>query len=195
MTPQLTTAQLTALRNEITNSTDPEIVAARGNGANIGRDDTRLAAHFNGVSADRLWRPDAPAGDVLDSVDFTAFTPTDSPDITVMWTNRGGASQIKQRNLQMLTFRDQLDCTRARTRNGLLDAVTNLPTGVAGAAVSAGGANGQRTMTAISRLASRAERFFANPTPAVTGTVTGYLPTAYGLIDPSEIGRAMNNNG
>ena len=197
MTPELTPAQRTTLRNDILNSTDPAVIAARGNGTDIGRDDTTLAALYNAADAagNLLWRTDAPIADVLDSIDFTAYTPNGALDSTAAYTNRCLAAQTKQINLQLMMppSRLTLDATKARTRSGLLDAVTNLPTGNGGAAQSAGGSGGDRTITSLTRVASRAERLLAQAAPATTGNITAYLPRPYGAISPSEIALAMNN--
>lgn len=55
---QLTDAQLLTIRADITNSTDPAVIAARGNGAEIGRDDTTLAVIYSAPSspAFTVWR-------------------------------------------------------------------------------------------------------------------------------------------
>lgn len=53
----LTNAQKNTLKNDILTSVDPAIVAARGNGADIGRDDTTLAALYNAkaVPTTKAW--------------------------------------------------------------------------------------------------------------------------------------------
>lgn len=51
----LTPVQLTTLRADITNSPDPLVIAARGNGADIGRDDTTLAKLYNLPGTARVW--------------------------------------------------------------------------------------------------------------------------------------------
>jgi hypothetical protein len=58
----LTDAQLIVIRSNITNSTDPAVVAARGNGADIGRDDTTLSAIYSAPSSPAVivWRTAVP---------------------------------------------------------------------------------------------------------------------------------------
>ena len=134
-----------------------------------------------------VWHTKAPAQTIFDSITWSAFTPTDIADTTVVFTNRTMVVNIKQMNLQnMLVGRDTIDCSRANVRAGLRDAVIALPTGTLGAAVSAGGASGATVMTACTRTATRAEKALASGS-ATTGTVTGNLLTFEGNLSPQDV--------
>lgn len=95
----------------------------------------------------RVWRTDTPSGDILDAIDWTRYTPNtvpsgaDTPAVAALFLNRAMLIQTKQMNLQTMTRREAIDCSKAGARNGLSDAVVNIPAGNNGALVSAGGSN------------------------------------------------------
>jgi hypothetical protein len=139
-----------------------------------------------------VWGTAVPVGVISDAIDFASYTPNGTIDGTAALTNRLLAAQTKQIALQlMLQGRESLNCSRARVRSGLLDAVTNLPTGNGGAIVSAGGTDGQRVMNAITRQATRGEKLFTQ-SAVTTGTVTANRLTYEGEINGDDISRALS---
>jgi hypothetical protein len=94
---------------------------------------------------------------------------------------------IKQMVLQtMLMGQDYLDCSKALIRSGLRDSTIQLPSGAAGAMVTASGSSAVTLLTACLRPATRLEALLA-PGTAQTGTVTGHLFTFQGDVDGYQI--------
>lgn len=140
-----------------------------------------------------VWRSDTPVRDIIDAITWSAYTPNDTPDNTATFTNRALVIQTKQMNLQlMLQGRQNLDTTKPNIRSAIRDAVINLPSGVSGASVTAGGASGVTVLTACLRKATRGEKLFASGT-ATTGSVTGNLMVIEGQISTGDISQAMSN--
>jgi hypothetical protein len=139
------------------------------------------------------WNTSTPTSDILDSINWTAYTPTDTADSTALYTNRIGIIGIKQMNLQnILSGRATIDASKSGIRAGLRDSVIALPSGVSGAAVSAGGASGVNVLNACTRLSTRLEILFAN-TPVTTGTVSAVIYTVQGKINQQEISDIWGN--
>lgn len=185
----LTTQQLTTLRNAINAETDATFVGYRTNGQT-----TLMAEWLNQAAspAHLVWRTECPVSDLLDAIAFDQFTPNGAADGTATYTNRVLLVQTKQMNLQnMLIGRDRLNCSRSRVRGGLLDAVTNLPTGASGALVSAAGVNGVRVTNAMTRQASRVERLFATVSQQ-TGDTTAFVLTFEGSITADHVVAALS---
>jgi hypothetical protein len=138
-----------------------------------------------------VWRTEAPVSDVLDAIDFTKYTPTDAPDNTTTYLNRSINVQIKQINLQLLLQgRDRINASKANVRAALRDATIQLPTGAAGAAVTAGGANAVTVLTACTRSATLGEKYLAGGT-ATTGGVTANLLGFEGALSYPDVMGAM----
>lgn len=125
-----------------------------------------------------VWNPTASLDAVQEAVSWASLTPNDAPDGTATWTNRSLACQGKQKNLQMLLTRPSgtIRGDLSRTRTGLQDALTNVPSGTAGAPVDAGwlGATGARL--ALQRAATEGEKLFA------TGAGTTANPATMALV-------------
>jgi hypothetical protein len=188
MATQFTGPQLQTLKAAILAETDPGFVTARTNGQT-----GVMAAFFNAAASPvhAVWGTSISTGVVQDAIDYTAYTPNGTIDATAAVTNRLLAAQTKQMNLQlMLQGRDSLNCSRARTRSSLLDSVTNLPTGNAGALQSAGGTDGARVMNALTRPATRGEKLFTLA-PVTTGTVSANLLTFEGSVSEGDINAAQ----
>jgi hypothetical protein len=137
-----------------------------------------IAAIYNADAAGpyTVWRSSISTDVVFDGVTWANFTPVDAPDATVIWTNRSLACQGKQFNLQtMLSGRLTIACGRSTIRAGLQDALTNLPSGVSGATLSAGWV---AVRDSFKRNASRFEKLFA------TGTGTFAAPADMVLEGP-----------
>lgn len=152
-----------------------------------------IAALLNApaVPAFPVWRTDAPVSDILDAISWATFTQTDAVDGTSNQTNRLLAVQTKQMNLQsMLQGRDTVNASKANVRAGLRDAVIGLPTGAAGAALSAGGAGGATVLAALIRSATLGEKILAG-VPAQTGPTTATLLQHEGPILYQEVVAAM----
>lgn len=143
--------------------------------AAVGRNDTELARLLNLPSSTYVWRSTTPADEVADAILWDRLTPADAPDGTAIQTNRLLLCQTKQMNLQvLLQGRDSIGTGRANLRAGLTDALLNVPSGVGGATVDAGWLGAGRVKATITRLATVAEKVFANGTgtsgnPAVLG--------------------------
>ena len=140
-----------------------------------------------------VWRTNAPVQDIFDAIDWTKYTPTDAPDNTATFTNRALAIQTKQMNLQnMLVGRDSVNANKLNVRAGLRDAVIQLPSGVAGAFVTSGGASGVTVLTACTRPALRIEAILSGVS-ATTGTVTAFLIGYEGTINYQDVYAARNS--
>lgn len=188
----LTTTQRYTLRNNI--NADPALSAWPNN------DDGHLEI-VKAYALDSLtdvWRTDAPVQDIINAVDWSRYTPTDSAldtdtaAIAAAKTNRLLAVQTKQMNLQlMLQGRDTLDCSKPSIRTGLRDCVVQVPTGASGAMTNPGGPNGGTVLTACIRKANRGESLFAT-IQATTGATTAYLLTFEGLVTLEDVREARN---
>lgn len=124
---------------------------------------------------------------VYDAISWDKFTPTDAPDTTQIYMNRLLAIQTKQMNLQnMLVGRESIDGRKANVRAGLRDAVIALPSGVAGASVTAGGASGSTVLTMLTRNATLAEKILVTSSPT-TGNVTAGLMGFEGSVSYQDV--------
>lgn len=140
------------------------------------------------VPAFPVWRTEAPVTDILDAITWSAFTMTDAPDGTALQTNRLLAVQTKQMNLQsMLQGRDTVNASKANVRAGLRDALLALPTGAAGAPVSAGAT---AAVAAMTRPATLGEKVLAGA-QAQTGATIANLLQHEGPILYQEVVAAM----
>lgn len=152
-----------------------------------------IEAAYNAPSATNflVWRTDVPVSNIYDSIDWTKYTPADTPDATVTFTNRALVIQTKQMNLQnILQGRATIDASKANTRAGLRDAVIALPAGASGASIAAGGASGVATLTACTRIATRLEQLLVTSSPT-TGKVTAGVMGFEGQISYSDVQTAM----
>lgn len=121
-----------------------------------------LTDYYNGPASPDffVFRRDVPVDDVFDRVNWANMTPSPAPDTTQAWANRSLACQGKQFNLQtLLVGKTTIDATKSSLRSGLQDALTDLPSGAAGALRQAGWTQVQ---TILARLATRGEKLFAN---------------------------------
>lgn len=193
----MTPAQLSTVRTAVI--ADPTAAAYRTAGNAF-----ELRAWLNAVpqsGAVSVWRTDAPVAAVLDAIDFSKYTPTAALDDATLTTSllcdqrqaQLMAIQTKQMNLQTMVFgRTALDASKPNIRAGLRDAVIGLPSGAAGAAISAGGAGGQTVLTACTRSARRVEAMLVGA-DATTGPVTAKLLGFEGSADESDVNWLINN--
>jgi hypothetical protein len=146
---------------------------------------------YNTSSAVDVWRTDAPVQGIYDAINWSAYTPTDAPDNTVLYTNRLLNIQTKQMNLQnILQGGSTVDASKANLRAGLRDAVIALPSGASGSSISAGGSGGAAVLAACIRKATRIEKLFATQS-ATTGPTTANLLTFEGAISSDDVQQAM----
>lgn len=174
---QLDAAQRTTLRNDIQNSTDPAVIAARGNGADIGRDDTTLAAIYNAPSSKVVWRTDVARADIYHQTSVAALaggTPT-----TWNWTTYKSQNVSEQNAWVQMFMGDLADFSLANLRAGV-DAIFS----------GSGAPAAQRAHVAAiaKRYATRAEALYTTgdgsvATPATLGP--------QGALTPSDIGAAF----
>ena len=85
-----------------------------------------------------------------------------------------------------MLFRDKIDGRKANIRAALRDAVIALPAGVAGAAVTAGGASGATVLTALTRNATVTEKILVTSSPT-TGNVTAGLMGFEGTVTYQDV--------
>lgn len=140
-----------------------------------------------------VWKTNTDVNDIYDQIDFSKYTPVDSPDSTTLYTNRAYAINIKQMNLQtMLIGRSFLNTAKVIIRSSLRDAVIAVPAGTGGANVSPGGASGVNVLNTCTRLATRIEKLLVNASQGsdTTGTVTARVMGFEGTIQPSDIDEA-----
>ena len=190
--PLTTPAQITALRNAIDSETDPVFVGYRNEGAT-----GLMSQWFNQPTnpAHVVWSTGVDVNVLLDAIAFDQYTPTQQPAdaSAAIFTARLLAIQTKQMNLQNMTIgRDRINCFRNRVREGLLDAVVNIPSGNNGALRSAAGADGTRILNAMTRVALRGEKIFAT-TSTSTGIVTAFNLGYEGQISDQDVVLALNN--
>ena len=119
-----------------------------------------------------VWRSSTPAASLFNSITWANLTPADAPDGSALFTNRAAACRAKQGSLQiLLQGQSSVASKHPNIRQGFQDALTNVPSGVAGANLGAGWAT---CKTAMIRTATVAEKLFA------TGTGTPAAPADLG---------------
>jgi hypothetical protein len=168
----LTSAQLVTLKAAILADSNVNSIPANPDG------DFAIAAYFNTVASPvfLVYRSDVPVQDIYNQITWANMTPTDAPDGTQTWANRSLACQGKQFNVQIiLQGQASINAAKANVRAGLQDGLTNVPSGVAGALVSAGW-NGVRD-NALARAATRAEKLYANTTGGKDGSTATLAAT------------------
>lgn len=165
----MTPAQIATLRAYIEANATYMAQPHNANGADY------IANDLNKVTADfYVWNNQTPVQAIFDAITWANLTPTDAPDGTTQWTNRSLACQGKQFNLQtILTGRESINASKGSVRNGLQDALTNVPSGAGGATQAAGWVT---VKNAMMKLATGLEKALAAGTgtaasPATTGDV------------------------
>lgn len=186
MGSQLTPAQLQTLKAGIL--ADPELAAepADSNGS------YSIMLKLNMLASPTVtaWRTDAPTAAIMDAIDWTKYTPSDTADNTATYTNRLLLVQTKQMNLQnIIVGRETVDASKANVRAGLRDAVIALPTGANGISTTAGGASAVNVMNALTRPITRGEQIFMGA-EVTTGSVTARLLAFQGDLTHDDIKEA-----
>lgn len=116
-----------------------------------------------------VWRTTTPAQDICNAIVWSALTPSDAPDTTQVYANRTLQCMAKQDNIQILVQgRDTIYSGKANIRTGFQDALTGLPSGVAGAVQGAGW---NAVKTAMTRPATVMEQLLT------TGVGTALTPS------------------
>lgn len=168
----LTTEQKQTLKTAINAETNVAFVALRQT-----NDEQGMADFYNVLTSPAwyAWRPVSSVPDVLNSISWASLTPADAADGTSLFTNRALVCQAKQLNLQIiLQGQQQVATGKLNIRQGLSDALQNVPAGVGGALVDAGWAGANKVKAVINRVVRRGERIFASGTgtTAVPGELT-----------------------
>ena len=183
----MTPAQLATLKAHIAANQDPAVISAATTG-----NDTELARLYNLPSTFYVWRSTTPADEIADAILWDRLTPVDTPDGSAIQTNRLLLCQAKQMNLQvLLQGRDTIGTGRPNLRNGLSDALLNVPSGVDGATQDAGWIGAGRVKATITRFATIAERAFATGTG--TAGSPGNLGSFEGSLTIQDIGDIRNS--
>ena len=185
----LTTAQQTSLRNSVNADGTLNTLPHNSDSAQ------QIADVYNATDASNtsVWWTAADVNKIFDAITWANFTPNDAADSTVTYSNRSLNIQTKQMNLQnMLVGRATVNAALVNFRAGIRDAVINLPSGTAGAPVSAGGASGATVLTACIRptTATKMEKL-VSAGPSTTGTVTADVLTFEGRLSYQDVMTAM----
>ncbi len=176
----MTPSQLTTLRTYVLAT--PALAA-------VGRNDTELARLLNLPSAFSVWRIDVPSTELSGAIKLSSFTPADTPDNTMLYSNRCALCELKQNNIRLLLGRDFITAQKLTTRQDLADALTNVPSGIGGAALDAGWLGAGKVKATITRFATVAESVFA--TGAGTANQPGDLGWE-GVLSVDDIGQMWN---
>lgn len=177
----LTTEQAATLAADIAN--DPVLNALPHNTDGA----FEIAAAYNAPASPDwyVWKTNASADDIYDAITWANLTPVDTPDGTALYTNRALQCQAKQINLQiMLQGKTTINAAKLKIRQGLTDALQNVPAGASGALLDAGWSP---VKTTLYRKATRLEKLFS------TGTGTTGVPATMaveGSIGYQEIANA-----
>jgi hypothetical protein len=174
----LTPEQAVVLRNDITNSADPAVIAARGGGA-VGRDDTTLAAIYNALASPAFfaWRTAVEKKEAVQAVSRTGTS--------FIWAGNGfitrSAGELEAWNQ---IFNSTLTCNPSLAN--VRQAFADIFSGAGNAAL-----NRTHLDVVARRQVTRAERLFATGTGADSSGGAGTLVWE-GTLSPSDIGRAFN---
>lgn len=173
-----------------------DIIAKQASGQPLDgiTDEVMIAAHYNGLTGTMAWRTEVPTRLVRSKIVLSSYTPNDAADNTATFTNRALLAQTKQINLQlMMQGIETLDMSIPQARSDLRDAVIQIPTGAAGAMVSASGASGVNVLTVCTRDATVGEMLFATGARGsdTTGTVTARVLTYQGDVSAQTVSDAI----
>lgn len=182
----LTNSQLATLAAAIAAETDSGFVSARDNGQT-----SLMAQFYNEPSSTSVWGNLMPVDGMFDAIDFANYDMLPAIDGTGEQRNRLIASQNKLLAVQvMLQGRSEINCKPNRTRDSLLTATTDIPSGNNGALRSAAGGGGSRILAAMQRLATRGEALYVGQ-PVATGDVSVPKLGFEGSISDSDISAAL----
>lgn len=159
----LTNAQKNTLKNDILTSVDPVIIAARGNGADIGRDDTTLAAIYNAkaVPTTKAWMTAVYRDDMFGAMNIAKYD---------------NLTAGKRDSWRMMCDYSPVSFAKAKLRK----AVTDIWGAVDAAVI----------LDNFTENASRAEVLFGGNT-ATESTVTALVRNWTGTITIDDLGQAF----
>lgn len=149
--------------------------------------DVAKALNLYPVADFLVWRTEAPVQDIINALDGSKYTPSDTiptttTELSQIYQSRILACQTKQISLQTLIIgRESINASKANVRNWLKDAVVQVPAGASGAFIQPGGANGTAALTACLRKATVIEKLLSVGS-AETGVTTGNLLGFEGAI-------------
>jgi hypothetical protein len=177
-TPNLTSAQAATLAADIAANTNtvtydlgagPQTVQIK-NTINIGVTADVIAAWYNllTVAAFYGYFNNVPLHSIIGSIRWKRLTPSDAISVA-NYLQQSSACQGIQFNIQlMLGFQTTLDATQRTVVQGFADALSAVPSGVAGAVQDAGWASavagGLMLPQVLSRLATNVEKLLADTT-------------------------------
>lgn len=161
----LTTAQRATLAAHIKASTNPAVVTARGNGADIGRDDTTLAALYNAATTTNAWNRSVQKNTLFDATNITKFD---------------NLSAGKRDAWRMLMDFAPVDATRNKVRRGVTDIW--------------GDADAVSVLQDMRRKATLAETVLDDGVDVTENTVSAKKLDWEGTLTTEDVGRAMNEN-
>jgi len=133
-----------------------------------------------------VYRAAVPVEEIFNGITWANFTPVDTPDGTQIYANRALLCQGKQFNVQtLLVGRSTLDATRPNIRAALADALTNVPAGAGGAAVSAGWVTIRDSV--LARAATNGEKAFATGGTGASQTTAAVITVTPVIEDLNKI--------
>lgn len=147
----------------------------------------------------KVWNPETPVTEVLESVDFSKYTPndlipTDTQLNVEIWKARAQSAQIKLDVLWSILDVNNgfVNASKAKIRDSLRDATIGARTGANGASTAPGGANAIDIMTACTRNARVIEKVL-NTGNQTTGAVTAAIMGYVGDITKEDVGIARRS--
>lgn len=183
MTPE----QLQTLKLAILAETDASFAELRQ-----ANDEQGMADWYNTASAFSVWRTNTDTTNVFNAIVWSSLTPSDAADGTTTYTNRALVCQAKQINLQiMLQGQLSVATNRASIRQGLSDALLNVPAGAGGSLLDAGWLGAGKVKATIQRPCTRAERIWASGTG--TTATPGDLGSFEGSVSAQDISDALRS--
>jgi hypothetical protein len=147
----------------------------------------------------KVWNTETPVTEVLESVDFSKYTPndlvpTDTQLNVEIWKARAQSAQIKLDVLWSILDVNSgfVNASKAKIRDSLRDATIGVRTGASGAPTAPGGANAIDIMTACTRNARVIEKVL-NTGNQTTGAVTAAIMGYVGDITKEDVGIARRS--
>lgn len=169
MTPE----QLSTFKAAIEGETDPTFAALRQ-----AVNEQGMADWYNADATFQVWKSSTDVASLFNAITWKSLTPADSADGTALFTNRALVCQAKQINLQIiLQGQTSIATGKVSLRQGLTDALLDVPAGVGGALLDAGWLGAGKVKATIQRACNRVERIWA------TGTGTSNTPGDLGEFE------------
>lgn len=169
----MTPSQLQTLKAAIAAETNQTFVDLR-----TAADETGMAAWYNADAAFQVWKSSTDAASLFNAITWKSLTPADAADGTALFTNRALVCQAKQINLQIiLQGQTSIATGKVSLRQGLTDALLDVPAGASGALLDAGWLGAGKVKATIQRSCNRVERIWA------TGTGTANTPGDLGEFE------------